>query len=50
MFRRLVWSSVVAAILATAAVVLAVLGQPSVSLAVGLSAIVSALLATRESR
>ena len=50
MFRRLVWSSVVAALLATSSVVLAVLGQPSISLAVGVSAIVSALLATRESR
>jgi hypothetical protein len=50
MLRRVVWSAVVAATLAAVSIVMAALGQDSLSLAVGLSAVVSALLATRERR
>ncbi len=50
MIRRLVWTAVVASVLGVAAIVLAVLGYESVSLAVGLAGVISALLASRESR
>lgn len=48
MLRRVVWSAVIAAGLAVAAVVSAVLGQTDYVLALGSAAITSALLATRE--
>lgn len=50
MLRRIVWPSVVAAVAAVSAVVLAVLGMNSVSLAVGLGAVTAAILATRDTR
>lgn len=48
--RRIVWASVVATVAAVGAVVLAVLGLDAESLAVGLGAVVAAILATRETR
>jgi energy-converting hydrogenase Eha subunit A len=50
MIRRVVWTAVVASVLGIAAIVLAALGQDSLSLATGLAGVISALLASRESR
>lgn len=46
--KRLVWTAVLAVVLAVASVVLAVLGHDTVSFAVGLAAVTSAMLASRE--
>lgn len=46
--RRIVWSAVLATLLAVAAIVLAVLGIGDVSLACGLASVSAAVLSNRE--
>jgi hypothetical protein len=46
--RRVVWSAVLAAVLALAAIVLAVLGLAEVALACGLASVSAAVLSNRE--
>lgn len=48
--RRIVWTAVVAALLAVASVVFAVLDHDAVSVALGIAGITAATLASREAR
>lgn len=48
--RRIVWSAVVAAVLAVAGIVMALVDMADASIALGLAAVTAAVLSNRDSR